>query len=31
MLGTFTSFSEEAPFTLRRKRPNLYSGKVPGE
>ena len=22
--GTFTSFSEEAPFTLRRKRPNLY-------
>lgn len=24
MEGTFTSFSEEAPFTLRRKRPNLY-------
>ncbi|HYO11956.1 MAG TPA: PQQ-binding-like beta-propeller repeat protein [Thermoanaerobaculia bacterium] len=24
MAGTFTSFSEEAPFTLRRKRPNLY-------
>ncbi|HEX7181309.1 MAG TPA: PQQ-binding-like beta-propeller repeat protein [Thermoanaerobaculia bacterium] len=24
MKGTFTSFSEEAPFTLRRKRPNLY-------
>ncbi len=24
MMGTFTSFSEEAPFTLRRKRPNLY-------
>lgn len=24
MEGTFTSFSEDAPFTLRRKRPNLY-------
>jgi PQQ-like domain len=24
MEGTFTSFSEKAPFTLRRKRPNLY-------
>jgi outer membrane protein assembly factor BamB len=24
MTGTFTSFSEEAPFTLRRKRPSLY-------
>jgi outer membrane protein assembly factor BamB len=24
MTGTFTSFSEEAPFTLVRKRPNLY-------
>ncbi len=24
MEGKFTSFSEEAPFTLRRKRPNLY-------
>ena len=24
MEGTFTSFSEEAPFILRRKRPNLY-------
>lgn len=24
MMGTFTSFSEAAPFTLRRKRPNLY-------
>jgi outer membrane protein assembly factor BamB len=24
MKGTFTSFSEEAPFTLRRKRPTLY-------
>lgn len=24
MEGAFTSFSEEAPFTLRRKRPNLY-------
>lgn len=24
MDGTFTSFSEDAPFTLRRKRPNLY-------
>ncbi len=24
MEGTFTSFSEAAPFTLRRKRPNLY-------
>jgi outer membrane protein assembly factor BamB len=24
MEGTFTSFSEEAAFTLRRKRPNLY-------
>jgi outer membrane protein assembly factor BamB len=24
MKGTFTSFSEEEPFTLRRKRPNLY-------
>lgn len=24
MEGTFTSLSEEAPFTLRRKRPNLY-------
>jgi outer membrane protein assembly factor BamB len=24
MTGTFTSFSEEAPFTLLRKRPNLY-------
>ena len=24
MKGTFTSFSEEAPFTLRRKRPSLY-------
>lgn len=24
MAGTFTSFSEEAPFILRRKRPNLY-------
>jgi len=24
MEGTFTSFSEDAPFTLRRKRPDLY-------
>ena len=24
MEGAFTSFSEDAPFTLRRKRPNLY-------
>jgi outer membrane protein assembly factor BamB len=24
MAGTFTSFSQKAPFTLRRKRPNLY-------